>query len=67
MSEIINDRLKQSIGKEATIFLTNGFRYQGKITNCDETYVEVLDYKTSSYKLIRIENINDADIKEGEK
>jgi len=67
MSEIIRDRLKQSIGKEATIFLTNGFRYSGKITNCDETYVEILDYKINSYKLIRIENINDAEIKGVEK
>ena len=62
MSEIVKERLKKSIGKEVKIFLHNNFRYKGKITNCDEKYVEVLDYKTSSYKLIEIEDIKDAEV-----
>ncbi len=63
MSEIIIERLKNSIGKVAKVFLHNGFRYEGTITNCDDTYLEILDFKTNSYKLIEIINIEDADIK----
>jgi len=66
MSEIIIKRLKSSIGKVAKVFLHNGFRYEGKITNCDETYVEILDFKTNSYKLIEIIDIKDADVEKGE-
>ncbi len=66
MSEIIIERLKNSIGKVAKVFLHNGFRYEGKITNCDDKYVEVLDFKTNSYKLIEIIDIKDADIEVGE-
>ena len=62
MSEVIIARLKKSIGSEAKVFLYNGFRYIGKITNCDDNYLEVLDYKTKSYKLIDIKEIKDANI-----
>ena len=65
MSEIIIERLKSSIGKVAKVFLHNGFRYEGKITNCDEKYVELLDFKSNSYKLIEIIDIKDADVKVG--
>ena len=65
MSEVIIERLKSSIGKVTTIFLHNGFRYKGRITNCDDKYVEVLDFKTNSYKLIEIVDIKDADVEVG--
>jgi len=64
MSDILKKRLIESIGKEILIFLHNNFRYQGKITNCDEKFVEVLDYKTSSYRLIEITDIKDAEVKQ---
>ena len=63
MSEIIINRAKESIGKEAKVFLKNGFRYFGKITNSDEEWLEILDYKFNSYKLIRFDNILDVEIK----
>lgn len=65
MSEILITRLKASIGKESEIFLHNGFRYFGKITNCDDTHLEILDYKSNSYKIIEIVNINDVNISIG--
>jgi len=64
MSEIIIERLKSSIGKTAKVFLHNSFRYEGKITNCDDKYVEILDFKTDSYKLIEIIDIKDAEVQQ---
>ncbi len=55
MSDIIKKRVSESLGKEIKIFLNNGWRYAGKITNTDEQYVEIIDYKTSSYKIIKFE------------
>ena len=62
MSEIIKKRVSESIGKEIKIFLHNGYRYAGKITNGDEKYVEILDYKTNSYKIIEIVDISDMEV-----
>ena len=62
MSEIIKKRVSESVGKEIKIFLYNGFRYAGEITNFDEKYVELLDYKTSSYKIINFEDIKDCEV-----
>lgn len=60
MSEIIIERLKNSIGKHTKIFLKNGFRYEGKITNCDDSYVEILEER--GYKIISIKDISDIDV-----
>ena len=65
MSEILKARLKKSIGSEVKIFLHNGFRYVGKITNCDDQFVEILDYKTNSYKIIELNEINDVEVSIG--
>jgi len=60
MSELISERLKKSIGKKIIIFLQNGFRFEGKLTNCDEKYVEILEPR--GYKIIQIKDISDIDI-----
>lgn len=65
MSEIIKERLRESISKEVKIFLKNGFRYAGKITNTDEEVVEILDRLSDSYKIIRFEDIKDCDVEVG--
>jgi sRNA-binding regulator protein Hfq len=62
MSDIIKKRVSESLGKEIKIFLNNGWRYAGKITNTDEQYVEIIDYKTSSYKIIKFEDIKDCEV-----
>ena len=49
------------------IFLENGFRYYGKITNCDDYYVEILDYKSNSYIVLEIKNIDNIEVSVGEK
>lgn len=64
MGEVIIERLKNSIGKKAKIYLNNGFRFAGEITNCDNKFVEVLDDISSSYKLILLTEIKDAEVEE---
>lgn len=61
MSEIIIKRVKQSIGKFVTIFLKNGFRYSGKITNCDEDYVEILEER-HGLKIIQLIDISELNV-----
>lgn len=59
-SEILRARLKNSIGQNAKIFLNNGFKFEGKITNCDDTYLELLE--TRGYKIIKLDDISDGSI-----
>ena len=63
-SEVISQRLKKSVGKHCKIFLKNGFRFEGTITNCDDTWVEVLE-PSEKYKLIKLNEVSDAEV-EGE-
>lgn len=63
MSEILKKRASESIGKTIKIFLNNGWRYEGKVTGSDEEYIEIVDYKTSSYKIIKFEDIKDLEVK----
>ena len=64
--EILKQRLKKSIGKNILIFLKNGFRYEGKITNSDDFYVEILDKKIDGFKILEISKISDIELKGGE-
>ena len=64
MSEIIKRRVSESIGKEIKIFLHNGYRYAGKVTGCDEKYIEILDYRSNAYKIIEIIDVQDLEVKE---
>jgi len=64
MSEIIKKRVSESIGKEIKIFLHNGFRYAGKVTNCDEKYIEILDNHSRAYKIVEIIDIKDLEVEE---
>lgn len=63
MREILKKRASESIGKTIKIFLNNGWRYEGKVTGSDEEYIEIVDYKTSSYKIIKFEDIKDLEVK----
>lgn len=57
-------RLKESEGKEVTIFLHNNFRFTGKCKQSDEKYLEMLDYKTNSIKVIEIDEIKELEVGE---
>jgi len=65
MSEVIKSRLSGMIGKEITVFLKSGLKFFGKLTNLDDKYIEVLDYKTSSYKIIILDDISDLNVPAG--
>ncbi len=62
MNEIIKKRIGESLGKEIKIFLNNGFRFAGKVTNCDDKYIEILDYVSSAYKIIDVDQINNIEV-----
>jgi hypothetical protein len=64
MSEIIKHRVSESVGKAAKIFLHNGFRYAGKITNFDDKYVEIIDFKSGAYKIIEFCDIKDCEVEQ---
>ena len=66
MNEIMRKRLKESLGKTILIFLNNNFRYEGKLTGSDERYIEMLDFKTNSYKVIAIKEVKDLEVKNEE-
>lgn len=66
MSEVIKERVKKSKGKRAKIFLKDGFKFEGIITNIDDTWLELLDQKINAYKIIRIDDISDLDVYGGE-
>lgn len=61
MNEILKERLKNSVGKRVLIFLHNGFRYEGKITNCDDKWIEILN-KFDKYDLIEFGNIESGEV-----
>ena len=64
MSDIIKHRVSESVSKEAKIFLHNGYRYAGKITNFDDKYVEILDHKSGAYKIIEFCDIKDCEVQQ---
>lgn len=58
-------RLKDSIGKTIKIILkSNGWKYEGKLTNFDDKYIELLDFVSSSYKVIDVNDISNLEVKE---
>jgi len=64
MSEIIKKRVEANIGKVVLIFLNNNFRFEGKLTGCDNDYLEMLDFKSDSYRIIKFSEIKELEVKE---
>jgi len=62
MSELIKKRVSESVGKEAKLFLHNGYRYAGKITNFDDKYIEIIDFRSGAYKIIEFCDIKDMEV-----
>lgn len=55
--------IRENKGKKVLIFLQdNNFRFEGKILNFDEKYLEILDSKTNNFKIILIENIKEIEV-----
>jgi len=64
MSEIIKRRMSESVGKEVKIFTNNNFRYAGKLINFDDEFIEILDRVVGGYKIIKINDIKDLEVRE---
>jgi len=61
---ILVERLKNNKGKRCEIWLDNGFVHSGIISNCDDSYLELIVQKghISYIKLIRPKDVKDANI-----
>ena len=66
MNELIKKRSTENIGKEIKIFLLNNFRYFGKLKNCDNNFLELYDYRSSSYRIINFSEIQSIEFIGGE-
>lgn len=66
MSEILDKRLKASVGKNIILFIKEtNFRYRGKITGYDGTWLEILDSKTNAYKVFLLDEIKEFEVENG--
>lgn len=63
MNEEMIKRMNEFKGKDITIFLKNGFHYFGRLLSNDEKWVEILDYKTNSFRLFSFDDISNFEIK----
>lgn len=59
MEDILRRRIRENVSKEGKIILKNNFKYNGKITNFDENYIEILDYRTNEYHVLRYDEVKD--------
>lgn len=60
-----NDFFEKLIGKRIKIFLKNGYKYEGKLESCGWGFIQIFDFLTRYSKILRIEDIADAEILEG--
>lgn len=65
MEDIMKKRLIESVGKTIKIVLkSNGWKYEGKLVNFDDKYIELLDFVSSSYKVIDVVDVLNLEVKE---
>lgn len=60
----MNDRFSKFKGKRVLIFTKNGFRIAGKMTECDDKFVEVFDEIKGKFKIVSIDNISEVEAQE---
>ena len=46
------------------ILKSNGWKYEGKLTNFDGKYIELYDFVSKSYKIVEIYDINNLEVRE---
>ncbi len=56
MSELLRKELEGNKGKDILIFLKNGFRYEGKLLDFDDSFVKINDFR-SGEELISLTSI----------
>lgn len=60
MNELIKKRLTN--GTTIKVFMKNNFYFNGKVTGVDETFLEILDSKTRSYRIIELNEISNIEL-----
>ena len=64
MSELIKKRLVK--GNVVKIFLSNNFRFEGKIVDSDDEFIEINDFTSGKKKLIKKNMIVEAEIRDND-
>lgn len=64
MTDIKIDRLKKSKGMVVLLRLYNNFTYTGKILGSDDSWVEILDFKSDKIMGFQIDDIKSIEVKE---
>jgi len=64
MTDILKNRLIESIDKTLLIILTNDFRYKGKLRDVDDSCIELLDFKSNSIKVLAISDIKRLEVED---
>lgn len=62
MSEIIKKMIDENTGKQLIFHLSNGFRFQGTVTQRDDDFVEFFDEIKKRPKAIRLDKIDEVEI-----
>lgn len=44
------------------VFMTNGFCWRGKLTAVCNDFFEILDFKTNSKKILRLNDVKDVEV-----
>lgn len=59
----MKERVKKNIGKVVLVFSKDNFRFEGKLTNFDDDFFEILEFKTNCFRLMRYTEIKEMEIK----
>lgn len=51
-------------GKKILMFTKNNFRVEGKMTECDDKFIEIFDDVKKKYKLFNVDSISEIEVRE---
>lgn len=64
-SEILLKKLKGCVGENVLVFIQNGFRFEGRVLDCDDEFIVIDEIKRGTQKIIGLEQIKEIQIKNG--
>lgn len=59
MEGILHEKLKTNVGKNIVIFLKNNFRFEGKLLNYDNKFIDIFDNHKNHSILINVLEIKE--------
>lgn len=63
VSELVKESIKQSVGLQILFFLSNGFRFEGKVLGADDEYLKYYDSKKGCIRFVKLNDISEAELK----